>query len=127
MTKYQPIAEELRHHSSFEWQVSFDGIERILGFKLPSSAREHRAWWANNPANHPHSRAWLEAGWKTENVDMAAERVTFRRVREAGTGGRSGEARPLYGGLKGTVHIPSGVDLTAPTGEIWNADQGDSE
>ena len=29
----------------------------------------------------------------------------------------------IFGALKGTVTIASGVDLTLPTGEKWNAEQ----
>ena len=29
----------------------------------------------------------------------------------------------LWGAMRGTVTIPPGVDLTEPTGEIWDAEQ----
>ena len=28
----------------------------------------------------------------------------------------------LWGALKGTVHVPTGTDLTAPLGEAWGAE-----
>ncbi len=32
------------------------------------------------------------------------------------------ELPELWGAMRGTVIIPPGVDLTEPTGEIWDAD-----
>lgn len=29
----------------------------------------------------------------------------------------------LWGAMRGTVHVMPGVDLTAPTGEIWDAEK----
>lgn len=51
----------------------------MLGCDLPLSARDHRPWWAND-RSHSQARAWMEAGWKTTNVDMAAETLVFRRT-----------------------------------------------
>lgn len=36
--------------------------------------------------------------------------------------GKKGPGRDLWGALRGTVKIPKGADLTAPTGEVWNAE-----
>lgn len=33
-----------------------------------------------------------------------------------------GQTVELWGSLQGTVKILSGTDLTAPTGEVWDAD-----
>jgi len=80
MSKYQPLADRLSSHDGHEWQASFAEIEEVLGFPLPKSAREQRAWWANeSQTEKPHKRAWLEHGWRTEDVDQASGRVTFRR------------------------------------------------
>jgi antitoxin (DNA-binding transcriptional repressor) of toxin-antitoxin stability system len=34
-----------------------------------------------------------------------------------------GKVFELWGAMRGTVTIPPGVDLTEPTGEIWDAEQ----
>jgi hypothetical protein len=34
-------------------------IERMVGFELPRSAPEYRAWRSNNPANSVMTKAWL--------------------------------------------------------------------
>jgi len=101
MSKYQPLADRLSSHDGHEWQASFAEIEEVLGFPLPKSAREQRAWWANeSQTEKPHKRAWLEHGWRTEDVDQASGRVTFRRSEispialEAAAGLQPLEAKP---------------------------------
>ena len=39
--------------------------------------------------------------------------------------GTSGDAPELWGALKGSVQVAPGVDLTAPTGEVWDACEGE--
>ncbi|MEH7505815.1 hypothetical protein V7152_28325 [Neobacillus drentensis] len=57
--------------------LSFDEIEELLQFKLPTSAYKYSAWWANETeGTHSHSRSWLLSGWKTSDVKLG-EKVTF--------------------------------------------------
>lgn len=81
--KYAPLHHhlvELVGHAR-EWRATFREIEKILGFKLPDSARIHRPWWANQGerGGHSHALAWEMAGWKTSQVDMAEESLVFVR------------------------------------------------
>ena len=76
--KYRKLHTHLRSLAIREWRASFSEIEAVLGFKLPPSARRYSAWWAND-SNNIHGRAWLTAGWKTAEVNMNAETLTFRR------------------------------------------------
>ena len=77
MSKYAPLAAYLRSSGQDSVTMSFDDIERIIGAELPHSALTHRAWWSNNPTNSVMTRAWLEAGYKTEKVDMAGKTLVF--------------------------------------------------
>ena len=79
--KYAPLYNHLKSLSSKEWPATFEEIERILGFSLPDSAHIHRPWWANQGerGGHSHALAWEMAGWKTSQVDMGGERLTFVR------------------------------------------------
>lgn len=61
--------------------LSFDEVENIIQYKLPKSARAHRAWWANNPS-HPQAAQWLDVGWRAQSINMNNERVTFARIAE---------------------------------------------
>jgi hypothetical protein len=114
--------------------MSFDEIERVIRSKLPSSATHHRAWWSNNEQNNVMTKAWKDAGFESEDVDMKGRRVAFRRVgSEASddTAGASARRRtkdrhPLIGWMKGTLTIAEGVDLTQPADpELGEAADGD--
>jgi hypothetical protein len=68
-----------------EWRTTFSEIEKVLGFRLPGSARIHRPWWANQGerGGHSHAFAWEMAGWKTSQVDMVDESIVFIQVKRA--------------------------------------------
>ena len=92
MGKYEPLSRYLAGIDQDSWDASFGEIERILGFELPPSAHEHRAWWANNRrGNHSQTEGWLVAGWETRVVDQPAQRIRFERTSRHPTNAR----RPL--------------------------------
>ena|SRR5579863_5409895 len=123
MGKYEPLTEFLRNQRSGEVRMTFEQIERVIGGKLPPVAQRHRAWWSNSPSNNVMTRAWIEAGFRSEQVDMSARKLVFRRGKRIERSGSSEAAtpgqHPLFGCMKGTVHIPEGVDLTAPADPQW--------
>jgi hypothetical protein len=85
VNKYDDLSEHLSRQSGQVVEMKFSEIESIINDSLPSSARKHRAWWSNNPSNSVITHAWLNAGFQTEKVDMAAQRLLFRRVKRAAT------------------------------------------
>lgn len=123
MGKYEPLSQFLATERTTTKRMPFSEIERVLGFKLPKSAYEHEAWWSNNATGHSHARAWMEGGWRTADVDLSARKVTFMRARTTPHGKNKRKHDP-WGCMAGTVRILPGTDLTAPTGDIWNADLG---
>ncbi len=138
MRKYQPLETFLRDQRASEVAMTFAEIERVLGTKLPPAAHAHRAWWSNNPSNNVMTRSWLAAGYVTERVDMAAERLVFVRKDHAlappagmgespapryGQAASGGLVARLRAALGGTVRVAPGVDLTTPTGEVWDAER----
>ena len=125
MSKYDPLTRHLSSLTAPEWKASFRDVERILGFPLPPSSRRHCAVWSNNPQNHAMTRAWLEAGWRTEQVDLDAGKIVFRKAGSQSPTAYTSSVRPSpFGGLKGTVQFAAGIDLTDPSGEVWSAQQG---
>ena len=82
--KYHKLYLHLSSLAEEEWPASFRKVEAIIGFGLPRSAYRHRAWWANetSEASHTHSLAWRAAGWETAEVDMGAQSLLFRRMRQ---------------------------------------------
>lgn len=59
--------------------MPFEEIERLLNEKLPSSAYQYRAWWANDPSK-PQAAAWLAQGWKAQSLSMSEKRLMFVRT-----------------------------------------------
>jgi hypothetical protein len=123
MGKYEPLTEFLHKQPGREVRMSFAQIERVVGFKLPPVAQRHRAWWSNSPTNNVMTRAWLDAGFRSEQVDMTARKLVFRREKQADApkvGSAEKSLRhPLIGWMKGTFTIPEGVDLTEPADPEW--------
>jgi hypothetical protein len=60
--------------------VTFEQIEGVLGLSLPPTARNNPTWWTNNPNRHSQAKAWLDAGFLTEQVNIADETLVFRRA-----------------------------------------------
>lgn len=77
--KYRKFTDYLIASGESEIHLSFVQVEDILGFKLAPCARNHRANWANT-TTISLPRSWLAAGYKTYNVDMENESVTFIKV-----------------------------------------------
>lgn len=135
MSKYDPLIAFLSSSRIPSVRMSFADIEEVLGVPLPPSKR-HQAWWSNNPSNNVMTRAWLAAGYKTEDVDVVGEQVTFTRSKggpvnvlsmrhtsPAGSPPRSS----LFGCMKGTTILMPGVDLTEPADPEWGKVYGDPE
>jgi len=125
MSKYDPLEDYLKQTDDEEVPMGFSEIEHVLGFDLPPSSRKLRAWWSNNPTNNVMTRAWLDAGYQTEAVDMKAGRLVFRKAKKdmktsesppKKTGARR---HPLFGALKGLMTVPADLDLTQPAAPEW--------
>jgi hypothetical protein len=121
MSKYQPLQAFLSNRSDSELPMSFQEIEALIGAPLPPAALKHRPWWSNNASNHVHSRAWLEAGYRTSRVNMASRKLVFERAAPTVSG--AGWIAALQAQLGGTVQVAPGWDLTEPTGEVWDAER----
>ncbi len=65
-----------------EWETTFDEIESIIGFRLPDFARKDRGWWSNKELVNGLliTSLWIDAGWKTSEVDMDAETLVFLKL-----------------------------------------------
>jgi hypothetical protein len=124
MGKYSRLGEFLRSQRAKEVPMTFAEIERIIGAKLPPNSPEYPAWWSNNPSNNVMTKVWLAAGFRSEQVDTKARKLIFRRVEQNAPDAtlpqtKKGGQHPIFGALKGSIHIPEGVDLTEPADPDW--------
>lgn len=76
--RYSKLRDFLVRRNTSKIRLTFAEIEKTLGRELPNSAREHRAYWANDP-KHSQAKAWLDAGWRAEELDLVKQEVSFVR------------------------------------------------
>jgi len=78
-SKYQPLLEFLQQSNQEEIILTFAEIEELMNDTLPDSAHKKRAWWSNRSKGALQASAWMEAGYRVEDVDLEQQRVTFRQ------------------------------------------------
>jgi hypothetical protein len=105
--RYGPLRDYLAGQSGSQVRMTFAEVEDLVG-PLPSSARLHRAWWANGSL--VQAQAWRDAGWHVESVDQAAEQVTFA----GGPAGRAGHAAQIGTPAPG-LYIDRGIAAAVTT------------
>jgi len=81
--KYRLLSDYLHNSEEIRVSLTFDDIERLLGFKLPPSARKHMAFWANT-TSHSIALSWLGVGYEIVEADMKNEVVIFEQKRQYG-------------------------------------------
>ncbi|MCK4736268.1 MAG: hypothetical protein KAT65_27695, partial [Methanophagales archaeon] len=78
--KYERLGKYLNGLKEKEVTLTFEQIEYILGFQLPSSARQYPAWWANDKTHSHAVKGWLNCGWQSRNLNFSEEIVQFFQV-----------------------------------------------
>ena len=75
--KYEPLKKYLENTREDSVCISFSEISRIIDDELPESAYKYKIWWSNG--GQYHNYAWLDAGWKVDDV-TEEESVVFRKM-----------------------------------------------
>jgi hypothetical protein len=125
MSKYSALGDYLKRQHGERVPMTFGDIEKITGTKLPASAHKHRPWWSNNPDNSVMTKIWLDAGFESEQVNIAARKLVFRRVRKPRSAVAAPHSEkpfhPLYGAMKGLIRVMPATDLSQPADPEWAA------
>src|SRR6266446_4220198 len=97
-THLEKKARELRDSGEVDLKMKFKQIED-LGVRLPPSAYNHRAWWANNQNNslsalvrETAEKPWQRAKFETAYVDKKRGELTFRYFGSFSPEGRARQA-----------------------------------
>ena len=82
-SKYFGLTSHLKFRGAFTRLVklSFARIDGLIGSNLPISAYRDEAWWRNSPST-AHAKAWLDAGWEMQEVNLKEGYVVFKKVRD---------------------------------------------
>lgn len=74
--KYRGLTEYLLSCNQTKVELTYDELEKILGFQLPETARKFKqSFWANTET-HSYASSWLAVGYKTR-VDVDSDTITF--------------------------------------------------
>jgi hypothetical protein len=79
MSKYTPLENYLQSVQKNKITLTFKEVAEILNSDLPASAFEYPQWWEND-SYHVQSKAWKNAGWKTEPADIHKKIATFVKL-----------------------------------------------
>ena len=77
--KYRYLANYLKESNKSRVSLRFEEIEKIIGFKLPNSARNHRAYWSNS-TSHSIALSWMSVNYETVEVNLTKEFVVFEKI-----------------------------------------------
>jgi hypothetical protein len=89
ISKYDPLKRYLNFRAAFTniVKLSFAKIDGIIGDNLPMSAFRNEKWWSNSSSS-AHAKAWMNAGWKTQEVNLQEGYVVFQKVKSLQTKSR---------------------------------------
>jgi len=85
-SKYGGLTGYLKFRASFTnfVKLSFAEIDGVIGDNLPMGAYRDEEWWSNLP-NSAHAKAWLNAGWEVQEVNLKKGYAIFQKVRSLQT------------------------------------------
>ena len=76
-SKYQPLQDYLRGSNQQKVILTLPEIEEIMNDTLPKSAWTNKAWWSNRGKGALQALAWMEVGYRVEDIDLEQETITF--------------------------------------------------
>jgi hypothetical protein len=76
--EYLALYTYLEHRYASIVVLTFEQIEALLGFTLPTPARTEPEWWTATVDSQRHCAAWTGAG-RTATPNLAARTIRFER------------------------------------------------
>jgi len=76
---YQSLYTYLEHRYASCVVLTFEQIEALLGFALPTAACTEPDWWTAAVHTNRNAEAWIGAG-RTAMPNLSARTVTFERT-----------------------------------------------
>jgi hypothetical protein len=84
VSKYAGLEGHLKFRAAFTSVVklSFARIDGLIASNLPMNAYRDTEWWSNSSSS-AHAKAWLNAGWEVQELNLKEGYVVFNKVRNA--------------------------------------------
>lgn len=97
VSKYEGLTRYLKFRGSFTDTVklNFARIDGIIGDNLPIEAYKSENWWDNVPTR-AYAKAWLEAGWETQETNLKEGYVVFKKVRDVRMASSGRKTRTMH-------------------------------
>jgi hypothetical protein len=82
VSKYAGLGNHLKFRAAFTGlaKLSFARIDGLISSNLPMNAFRDEAWWSNSSSS-VHAKAWLNAGWEVQEVNLKEGYAVFKKVR----------------------------------------------
>lgn len=77
--RYYPLKTYFQKITADKIALTFTQIEKIVGFKLPLSAKKYPSWWSHKSSQNAICDAWTSAGFVKQRVDIDDEKVYLYR------------------------------------------------
>lgn len=77
--KYLGLTNYLKHNGKDSIKMTFAEIESKMGEPLVASAYAYPAFWSNS-TSHAIAYGWLNADYRTEQVNLREKTIVFRKV-----------------------------------------------
>ena len=77
--EYRALYTYLENRYASVVVLTFEQMESLLGFALPTTARTECEWWTNTASAQHQSAAWIQAG-RTAAPNFGARTTTFERL-----------------------------------------------
>ncbi len=82
VSKFAGLESHLKFRAAFTniVKLSFARIDGLIGSNLPITAYRDPTWWSN-ASSSAHAKAWLDAGWEVQEVNLKEGYAVFKKVR----------------------------------------------
>lgn len=83
-SKYYPLFLHLQACKQETTTLALSKVEAVIDNSLPKSAFNKKNWWSNrDSASALQAKAWVNAGYHVDSVDLTQKTVTFRKFQAA--------------------------------------------
>ena len=107
INRFSPLKDYLWEQTKADISLKYQELEEILGFKIPSSAKDNNYWWKRRWAGS-FTMACHDTGYEVKRVNFKRRTIHFKRIGE-----KAAVARFPDVFFKGKLPVDAVTELTA--------------